>query len=383
MFFEPSKYVEYFYTGLKNIVDWEASYIEARQQSVRSNLPKTVLNTLDGVNGAIKGVTAAIVLGYGAPLPITALVVLNLFPPKTFKYLATKINEWFLDDDEHEYGMAFHSRALSCYNQLNIRNYLPSLETLEVMQPIIINGLTLYQNLLPTSWLQTMVVEAIEQPLCWCNYGKLPDYYTKQSIGVWIWALSGVSGDMLHSSTLLYRSAFASTNQRLTEENTLQYTKPQPYKPLSLLHSNLMAINWINNNRLNQATTLITCLSLINTRNIIPYIVLTGLTVHSKVDAGSTTLNLQSGTPVTVDLTQLTGTNNISNVIVTFLPELTQYGLTIYPNLVGNYVPGQTIMNYQLLAMNKEQVELLSLGIQLPGESLKTTFYVDGLLKWR
>ena len=103
MFSGTANWSGYLYDKLKNLVDAEATYVSARQQSAKANLPKKVLSVADGVSFAVRGATAAVVLGCGAPLPITALVTLSLFPTNTFSYLATKINglsnkfnKWFL-----------------------------------------------------------------------------------------------------------------------------------------------------------------------------------------------------------------------------------------------------------------------------------------------
>lgn len=71
----------------QRVINFEEAYISSRQQSAKTNLPKKVVNIAESVSYAIKGATAAVVLWYGAPLPITALVVLNLCPyrPKATK----------------------------------------------------------------------------------------------------------------------------------------------------------------------------------------------------------------------------------------------------------------------------------------------------------
>ena len=111
----------------------------------------------------------------------------------------------------------------------------------------------------------------------------------------------------------------------------------------------------------------------------------TGLSMLQGADAGSTTINLQAGIQIntTVDLTQLAGTNNIAGLTIKYPPQLAQSGLKIYPKLIGNYTQSQSLSDYQLLATSKNQVELLSLGIQLPNETLKTTFWGDKQLKWQ
>ena len=220
MFTETASLGGYFYNGLKNLIDAETTYVSTRQQSARTNLSKAVVGISDGISFAIKGATAAIVLGYGAPLPITALVTLNLFPSNTFSYLATQINKvidkfnkWFFSDEHAEdsdwYRVSYINRftftndSNNKINSINLSSCLPSIKTLETTQYLITNGLTLYQNLLPVNWLKIMTMEAVEQPLRWYYEGSLPDYYVKHTIGDWIWTLSGICGELFQGRKLL------------------------------------------------------------------------------------------------------------------------------------------------------------------------------------
>ena len=210
--------MDIFYNGLKNLIDAETTYVSTRQQSARANLSKALVSISDGVSFAIKGATAAIALGYGAPLPITALVTLSLFPSNTFSYLATQINKvsdkfnkWFFSDEHAEdsgwyrisYLNRFTNNSSNKINSINLSSCLPSIKTLETTQYLITNGLTLYQNLLPVNWLKIMTMEAVEQPLRWHYEGSLPDYYVKHTIGDWIWTLSGICGELFQGGKLL------------------------------------------------------------------------------------------------------------------------------------------------------------------------------------
>ncbi len=91
--------------------------------------------------------------------------------------------------------------------------------------------------------------------------------------------------------------------------------------------------------------------------------------------------NLQQGVPINI-LFNLTQIPNISNLIIHYIQELEQSNLQLYPILINNYTSNQTLKNYQLLATNINQTNLLSIGIQEPKETLKTTFLIDGQLKW-
>ena len=218
---------------------------------------------MDGVSGTVKGVTAAVVLGYGAPLPVMALVTFGLFPSKTFKHLATKINELFFSNYEK-------IDVVSCNEQTKgASNWLATLETTEYL---ISNSLALYQKVLPINWLQIMAVAIVERPLRWSHAEKLPDCYTKRFIGDWIWVLSGASGELLQSSKLL-SNAFSSKVSRLneTKESYTYFRKEYsiPHKFLVTTSSNKLAINWMNNNNVIKGTTFIACLSVIGTSNIL------------------------------------------------------------------------------------------------------------------
>ena len=409
MFAETTSWGNYFYGGLRNFIDAEAAYVNTRQQSAKANLPKVALSVADSVSFAVKGITAATILGYGAPLPITALATLSLFPSNTFSYLATQINKfsnkidkWLSSDDEQtdeqssEDKQSLGSTAASSNRLGSISNWVPTLET---VQYITTNGLTLYQNLLPINWLKIMTVEAVEQPLRWYYGGALPEYYTNNAIGDWVWMLSGVTGEMIQSHRLLRNTCYS---KQLSLANVIPC-------PVSSINS-LSTISWANSRDVIKGANLGGYLFTNNMQHIVPilpllitqllgksifkenfnivstnFIVLAGLSLLQTIDAGSTTINLQAGIPIntTIDLTQLAGTSNIAGLIIKYPPQLAQSGLKIYPKLIGNYTQGQQLSDYQLLATSKNQVELLSLGIQLLGETLKTTFFSEGQIKWK
>ena len=214
---------DYLYGGLRSFIDAETTYVNARQQSSKANLPKTALWVADNVFFAIKGATAVVVLGYGAPLPVTALATLSLLPSNTFSYLAdkakasisrlsNKFSEWYYGDEEYD-----KNKQLNLNTSYN--NYNNLVSGLETAQYVVTNGLALYKNLLPVNWLKIIAVEAVAPPLRWCNGGVLPEYYTNNAISDWVWTLSGVAGDVIQSHRLLrnttnMHSLSADINQR-------------------------------------------------------------------------------------------------------------------------------------------------------------------------
>ena len=279
MFAETTSWGNYFYGGLRNFIDAEAAYVDTRQQSAKANLSKKALRVADSVSFAVKGITAATILGYGAPLPIIALATLSLLPSNTFSYLATKINrlsnkfnKWFSDDKQTDDSGLYGVSYKNCFSDettikqtaLRLDRGLPSINTLETVQYLVTNGLTLYQNLLPINWLKIMAVEAVEQPLRWNYGGTLPKYYTDNFIGDWIWVLSGVTGEMVQSHRLL-RSAYS-------EQQALSYVVISPASSVNYLPT----VIWTKSRDLiNKKANQVGCLSAINPQyvvSILPFV---------------------------------------------------------------------------------------------------------------
>ena len=406
MFETTASWDNYFYGGLRNFIDAEAAYVDIRQQSTKANLPKVALSVVDSVSFAVKGVTVAAVLGYGAPLPVTALATLSLFPSNTFSYLATKINKfsdkfnkWFFSDDEqsnedkHDLSVTTNSSYLD-----GISNWIPTLET---TQYLITNGLTLYQNLLPINWVKIMAVEVVEQPLRWYYGGALPEYYTKNAISDWVWMLSGVTGEMVQSHRLLSNACYSKlqplSNAITSSASSVTY---------------LPTVIWANSYDVRKSVNLDGYLSVINTQHVVPIlpfvitqmlgksllkenfnvissnlIVLTGLSMLQGANAGSTTINLQTGVPINVllDLTKLTGTSDISSVVIKYPQNFAQNGLKFIPQFVRNYTQGDIREAYEILTDNVDRItEKFSNGVQLDNEISLTSFlYSEGQLKWR
>ncbi len=391
----------YFYIGLKKIIDSEAAYVDAKQQSAKLNLPKRSLNILNNISFAVKGITAAVALGYGAPLSVTALATLSLFPSNIFSCLdnkskasisglSSKMYEWWYYGEKNYNDNEQLNSTTTPNNSYfgDIKNWISNLET---AQYFITNGLVLYYNLLPVNWLKIIVVEAVEQSLSLYCGGTLPEYYTKHALGDWIWVLTEITGEVIQCNKLL--------------KNSSVVAQPLSVNATYFTENCLSTINWSDNYDLitQQNTNLIKYLSIINTQyavSIIPIIAcsLTGklknkfnsmplvgfsMSIIPKVSAGSTVINLQSGTSIStvINLTQLSKTTEIS--YIKYPQQLAAIGLKFYPQSIEAYISGQIIKNNQLLATNRMAVELLSLGIQLPTETLRTTFLINGLLKWQ
>ncbi|MGD0465565.1 MAG: PQQ-binding-like beta-propeller repeat protein [Gammaproteobacteria bacterium] len=395
---------------LKNFVDTETSYISSRQQSMRANLPTKVLSTLDTTSWVMRGTTAAVVLSMGPSLPVTALITLNLLPTNILRKTINTI---------HSLIPCFTNVANS---SSTTKNLITKIETTQVL---ITKALTVYQGLLPINWLQTGIVEAIERPVRWFNRGELPINYTKHAIGDWIWALSGVSGELLQNSRLLSNAFLGKTykvleydslqkinseiNQKIKLTFSLNCDAPiyggQCYPAISIFSSFYLntnyfkPISWINTENLAKgglmlAGGMVSSKSLTSSSiNSNLFFTLLGgsLFFNNKfitgVDAGYTTINLQTGaiTSISIDLTQLAGTSDISSLTIKYPQQLAQSGLKLYPKLIGNYASGQTAEIFQLVASNVDKVtETFSDGVQLVNETMLTSNrFVEGELKWK